>query len=343
MKFNFWYLLQLKLLKTVCKNIFELRSTVQQNPVLKIMWRRFEHRVSAGMKSKIRPWGRRRMVYNCSSLSGIHIFRAHPPSRVSAAIPGGTVIGPVLDVRILKILGEHGLEISIPSILSHEETSYVLITRRSERSVDEIHNHIKGDQTQWWIAHSLSEIRRELSTHASMMVTKMVRHHDQEEREQDGSYHWDTARSVLLKAFAKCGAGELSDNKWIHQIHEGSCQRGVEYCVGHENSLSSSSNPGTLWWCSNKSRNNGIHIYSLWLERIYLSQEIFMECSIDFEEWTDSGSKKGKRQRPDKQSFSHPLKSFGSNPDEENPRDDHNISQKAHHKTYWKHKMQYIG
>ena len=31
----------------------------------------------------------------------------------------------VLEVRIVKILGEHGLEVSIPSTFNHEETSYV--------------------------------------------------------------------------------------------------------------------------------------------------------------------------------------------------------------------------
>ena len=46
-----------------------------------------------------------------------------------------------------------------------------------------------------------------LSTQVSKILTKMTRHHDQDEREQDGSYHWDTVRSVLLKAFAQNGAG----------------------------------------------------------------------------------------------------------------------------------------
>ena len=32
------------------------------------------------------------------------------------------------------------------------------------------------------------------------LVTKKVRHHDQDEREQNGSCHWETVRSVLLKA-----------------------------------------------------------------------------------------------------------------------------------------------
>ena len=62
----------------------------------------------------------------------------------------------------------------------------------------------------------------DLSIQVSQMVTKMVRHHDQDEREEDGSHHWDTVRLVLLKAFARNFAETFSDNCWIHLIHEGS-------------------------------------------------------------------------------------------------------------------------
>ena len=62
----------------------------------------------------------------------------------------------------------------------------------------------------------------------------------------------------------------------------------------------STSNPGRLWWYSDKTRNDGIHDHSLRLERVYLSKGIFTGCSICFGEWTNSG-----RTNPDKQSFSH--------------------------------------
>ena len=67
-----------------------------------------------------------------------------PQSRVFAAIPGATAIGPVLDVKIGKILGPPGLEIAIPSPHNHEHTSRVVITRGTSRFVDEIHDH-KGE------------------------------------------------------------------------------------------------------------------------------------------------------------------------------------------------------
>ena len=35
------------------------------------------------------------------------------------------------------------------------------------------------------------------------MMTKMVRHYDQDEREEDGSYHWETVKSLLMREFAQ--------------------------------------------------------------------------------------------------------------------------------------------
>ena len=133
-----------------------------------------------------------------------------------------------------------------------------------------------------------------LSTQVYKMVTKMIRHHDQD----DGSYHWDTVRSVLLKAFAQNGTGEISDNQWIHLIHEGSSKKKSRILLELQEVLVlSTSNPGTLWWSSDKTRNDGTHDNSSSLERVYLSQGIFIGCSIYFGEWTNSG-RKGKRQFP---------------------------------------------
>ena len=64
-----------------------------------------------------------------------------PQSRVFAAIPGGTLMGPVIEVQIVKILDQYGLEIAIPSLNERERTSYVMISRQKSRFVDEIHIH----------------------------------------------------------------------------------------------------------------------------------------------------------------------------------------------------------
>ena len=39
-----------------------------------------------------------------------------------------------------------------------------------------------------------------MSIQVSKMVTRMVRHYDEDERQSDASMHWDTIRPVLLKA-----------------------------------------------------------------------------------------------------------------------------------------------
>ena len=61
---------------------------------------------------------------------------------------------------------------------------------------------------------------------------------------------------------------------------------------------------GTLWWYSKKTRNDGIHVYSLLIEGVHLSQMNFVEFSIHFGEWIDSGEEK-RMTKLDKQSSSH--------------------------------------
>ena len=57
---------------------------------------------------------------------------------------------------------------------------------------------------------------------SSKMVTRMVCHHDQDERQSDAALHWDTMRPVLLKAFAKHGARDFPEKHWLRLIDEGS-------------------------------------------------------------------------------------------------------------------------
>ena len=60
------------------------------------------------------------------------------------------------------------------------------------------------------------------------MMTRMVRHYDQDERQSDASLHRDATRPVLLKAFAKHGARDFSDEQWLRLIHEGSSKTRFE-------------------------------------------------------------------------------------------------------------------
>ena len=91
--------------------------------------------MTAGKKYKIRPdgdGGWRTVTPPCREYT---FSRSFPESQVVAAIPEGTVIGPVLEVRTVKILDEHGMEIAIPSIIRLANTSHVVISRETERLV----------------------------------------------------------------------------------------------------------------------------------------------------------------------------------------------------------------
>ena len=70
----------------------------------------------------------------------------------------------------------------------------------------------------------------------STMVTKMLRHYDQDERQTDGSRHWDTIRPVLSKAFAQESARDFDEGFWLHLIHEGSNKKRLEYCKDNNGS-----------------------------------------------------------------------------------------------------------
>ena len=76
-----------------------------------------------------------------------------------------------------------------------------------------------------------------LSVQVSKKVTKMVRHYSQDERQSDAALHWDAFRTVLLKAFAKHGARDFSDQQWLRFVHEGSSKTRIEYCEDSKNSL----------------------------------------------------------------------------------------------------------
>ena len=89
----------------------------------------------------------------------------------------------------------------------------------------------------------------------------------------------DTIRPVLLKAFAKHGAQNLSEKHWLRLTHEGSSK-----FLGLL-----SSNSRTHWWNSNWPWVDGVHSDSLHLERVYFSQGLSFQHSLCPWEWTDSG------------------------------------------------------
>ena len=94
----------------------------------------------------------------------------------------------------------------------------------------------------------------------------------------------------MLKAFAQEGARDFDEGFRLHLIHEGSNKKRIEYCKDNNGS------PCYLraiqdWWYSKKPRIDELHVYSIEMEGEHHSQRNFVEFSIHFGEWNNSGRK----------------------------------------------------
>ena len=180
--------------------------------------------------------------------------RSFPKTQVLAAIPAGTIIGPVLEVHIVKILDGYGTEVAIPSNADPVNTSYVVISRETERFVNEVHDHkeelrssgelladlqsldrsephgeggtrsiketcasqsiketcaslhkrpstqkrtIPTSERKCEVIHAHCPYGGDLANAVSKMATTMVRHQHKDERQPDGSMHWDKQASTV--------------------------------------------------------------------------------------------------------------------------------------------------
>ena len=92
----------------------------------------FQRLVIAGNYYKIRP--------NADDGWGTDTPLCREFSRLSA-IPEGTIIGPVSEDHVVKILDRDGIEVAIQSIANPEYATNGVISREEERFVNEIHDH----------------------------------------------------------------------------------------------------------------------------------------------------------------------------------------------------------
>ena len=95
--------------------------------------------------------------------------------------------------------------------------------------------------------------RNSLSSNISKMVTRMVRHHDQDERDHDGTVHWDTIYPVQQRNFEDKIGRRCTYKDWIEHIHFGSRKTRFEYCLHLLNSIVYSSHArhvSTWFGCS---------------------------------------------------------------------------------------------
>ena len=59
---------------------------------------------------------------------------------------------------------------------------------------------------------------RSLSAAISKLVMRLLRRYDQEERETDGTVHWDTINPKLLRGFGYQGTRHFSEQDWLQDI-----------------------------------------------------------------------------------------------------------------------------
>ena len=86
------------------------------------------------------------------------------------------------------------------------------------------------------------------SAEVSKFVMKLVRHHDQDERETDGAVHWNSMGPKLRKAFQKAGGQQFSDSDWLQYAYEGSNKTRSELHEFPKFLIENSCHSRTHWW-----------------------------------------------------------------------------------------------
>ena len=190
-------------------------------------------------------------------------------------------------------------------------------------------------ERKWKVIHSNSSHGGALSTAVSKMVTRLVRHYDQDERQPDAAIVWDAMKPVLLKAFAKQEARDFSDTEWLGLIHQGSSKTRFEYCEDSKNSLA--------YFRAIQGHSGGITVapelmgHTLipynWKE--YFFTGVVLPAS-NLSLRTDSFQVDRKAREGRQTLFFTLVNPFGRDSDEEEPRDDCTIPQKVRCYSHWK-------
>ena len=62
---------------------------------------------------------------------------------------------------------------------------------------------IPTNEKKWTAIHAHSRYGGDLAVSVSKLVTTMLRHYGQDERQRDASRHWDSIIPLLMKAYAQ--------------------------------------------------------------------------------------------------------------------------------------------
>ena len=94
-----------------------------------------------------------------------------------------------------------------------------------------VKKEIPKEDSIWTAVPGCQKCKRDsFETRISKSVTKIVRHHDQDEREADGAMHWDVKLPVLKGRFTNQLEKKFTDEDWFHCLYLGSIKTKFETC-----------------------------------------------------------------------------------------------------------------
>ena len=202
---------------------------------------------------------------------------------------------------------------------------------------------IPRNEKKWITIHSNPKRGSDLAIFISQTVTPVLRQFDQDERESDGSRHWEAFKSVLLRKFERDGVRDFHDEVCLQKIFEGSSKKRIEYCKNNDGIfMLLTSDSRAFWRYSNRTRIDGLCLNSSKLEEILIYIYISIShkgFSCNFQSILEHGLiPAGKEKDKARQAvFLTPTNIFGDGPEEEKPHDDFTVPQKASYVTKWKY------
>ena len=125
----------------------------------------FQYLIIAGKYYQILLDGKdewREITFLCC---GYTMLRAFKESEVRLAVLTGTLIGPVSEVHVVTTLSEYCFEVEVLSITNPLDTFFVVISRKTESFVNELHQFKREFR-------SSNELLKEESQEERMCVTK---------------------------------------------------------------------------------------------------------------------------------------------------------------------------
>ena len=194
----------------------------------------FTHRVSAGMSYKTRPNeddGFGEIIPLCREYT---LSRVNPQSRAFAAISGGTIIGPVIEVHIVtwnRYSISKQTKTDILCYIPNAELSRRLAQGNLLRPLLQV--VLPGHRMR---TPSASLPAERLCSHKEpflrprgigKLFLSFLRMEElcQQRSQSDAAVHWGTTRTVLLKASENHGARDFPDQQWLQFTREGTARQ----------------------------------------------------------------------------------------------------------------------